>query len=212
MKNTKFIFLISIFIFSLKSNASIVTSSTFETFENTVSSELLNETFNSYSTDIQLTNSPLDFDNFTISLVGTEDSLIANLIDASLFVHGPFDIDNSTYLFLKTRPNTSVVIDFNNPITHFGATFRGLQNGSERMEFIIEDEVITPTIDSQNDTIRFLGLSSSTPFDKITLQSKNELIDGFGMDNIYSNPTLIPLPASIAFFLSSLLFFTRLKK
>ena len=64
------------FIFSLKSNASIVTSSTFETFENTASSELLNETFNSYSTDIQLTNIPLDFDNFTISLVGTEDSLI----------------------------------------------------------------------------------------------------------------------------------------
>ena len=40
------------------------------------------------------------------------------------------------------------------------------------MEFIIEDEAITPTIDSQNDTIRFLGLSSSTPFDKITLNEE----------------------------------------
>jgi len=208
----KFIFSIITLFFSLKINANIITTTTFESFKNAAPSELLNETFNSYTTDIQLTNNLSIFDNFTISLVGTEESLIANLIDANPFVHGPFDIDNSTYLFLKTRPNTSVVIDFNNPITQFGAIFRGIQNASERMEFIIGDETVSPTIDPQNDITRFLGFSSSTPFDKIILQSKNELIDGFGMDNIYFNPTLIPLPTSIIFFLSSFLFFTRLKK
>ena len=96
-------------------------------------------TFNQFNNDVQLSSSPIKFDNFSVSIEGVDESNVSNLIDAAPFVNGPFDIDESTYLFL-TRPTTKIIFDFDQPTHHFGATFSDIQNANVRMEFIVEGQ------------------------------------------------------------------------
>tara|TARA_S200000501_G_scaffold83340_2_gene75528 strand:+ start:9416 stop:10090 length:675 start_codon:yes stop_codon:yes gene_type:complete len=161
-------------------------------------------TFNQFNNDIQISSSPLNFDSFSVSIEGVDESNISNLLDAAPFVNGPFDIDASTYLFLKTRPATKIIFDFDYPTYHFGATFRDIQNANVRMEFIVEGQSTMPSASFIQNDIRFYGFYSSEPFSSVELQSKSFLIDGFGMDNLMYSMSPVPLPAGIYLFLSGL--------
>ena len=161
-------------------------------------------TFNQFNNDVQLSSSPIKFDNFSVSIEGVDESNVSNLIDAAPFVNGPFDIDESTYLFLKTRPTTKIIFDFDQPTHHFGATFSDIQNANVRMEFIVEGQHAIPSASFIQNDIRFYGFYASEPFSKVELQSKNFLTDGFGMDNLMYSMSPIPLPAGIYLFLSGL--------
>ena len=187
----------------LNSTASLTDFSDIGFFSSTATN-LNTYSFNEFNTDIQLSNSPLNFDNFSILIEGIDQSNISNLIDAAPFVNGPFDINASTYLFLKTRPETKIIFNFDHPSHYFGATFRDIQNANVRMEFIVEGQNAIPLASFIQDDIRFYGFYASEPFSKVELQSKNFLIDGFGMDNLMYSTIPVPLPAGIYLFLSGL--------
>ena len=190
-------------LFPVNSIASLTDFTDIGSFSSTATT-LNTYTFNQFNNDVQLSSSPLNFENFSVSIEGVDESNISNLIDAAPFVNGPFDIDTSTYLFLKTRPTTKIIFDFDNPTYHFGATFRDIQNANVRMEFIVEGQNAIPLASFIQNDIRFFGFYSSEPFSKVELQSKDFLIDGFGMDNLMYSVSLVPLPAAIYPFLSGL--------
>ena len=162
-------------------------------------------TFNQFNNDVQLSSSPINFDNFSVSIEGVDESNVSNLIDAAPFVNGPFDIDASTYLFLKARPATKIIFDFDHPTHHFGATFRDIQNANVRMEFFVEGQHAIPSASFIQNDIRFYGFYASEPFSKVELQSNNFLTDGFGMDNLMYSMSPVPLPAAFWLFASGLI-------
>jgi len=193
-----------LFAFSpLNSIASLTDFIDISSFSSTATT-LNTYTFNQFKNDIQLSSSPLNLDNFSVSIGGVDESNISNLIDAEPFVNGPFDIDASTYLFLKTRPAIKIIFDFDRPTHHFGATFRDIQNANVRMEFFVEGQNAIPLASFIENDIRFYGFYMSEPFSKVELQSKNFLTDGFGMDNLMYSMSPVPLPAGIYLFLSGL--------
>ncbi len=212
-KNVSFSFLLIsglLALFPLNSIASLTDYIDITSFSST-SNSLHIYKFNQFNDDVQLSSSPLNLDNFSVSIEGFDESNISNLIDAAPFVNGPFDIDSSTYLFLKTRPSTKIIFNFDHPIHHFGASFRDIQNANVRMEFIIEGNNAIPQASFIDDEIRFYGFYSSEPFLKVELQSKNFFTDGFGMDNLMYSISAVPLPAGLYLFVTALLGFAGVK-
>jgi hypothetical protein len=187
-----------LFIVSMSTaNAALVQYSDRTLFE-AASGILSSEDFNSYTTDVSFSMSPLDVGDFTITYDGV---LVSgwNMIDATPFAMSSLlDIDGTSYMLGGLAEAETIVLTFDSAITAFGADFTGLNDDVARSLFNIAGDTISLPVQSGLTTL-FFGVVSDTPFDTVTLMGLSSS-EGYGMDNVaYGSGTVsVPEPTTLA--------------
>jgi hypothetical protein len=174
------------------------------------------ENFNLFLTDTSFQNTTVSTNNMKISGVSGDGGPATNKIDAVNFeTSEPFNVDGTSFLLGDLKGSQTIRIDFDNSVSAWGATFRGISDTTTNTRGIvsIRDTVIS-AYDSNNTLLGILKSSSANSgavgfygfafdsnemADYLVFQNTSLNNDVFGMDNVsFVTGTSVPEPASIA--------------
>ncbi|NES04638.1 MAG: PEP-CTERM sorting domain-containing protein [Okeania sp. SIO2F4] len=147
------------------------------------------EDFNDFTTEVSFEQSSLDVGDFTLVGLGSR-SFGRNFIDVPPAQFSVFNIDGTPNVNALAFFSDATRLDFDSPITAFGADFAAISNGFFTTEFVIGSDAI----DIPDTPLGFFGFVSDMSFSEILFQGTG---DGFSFDNVVYGQVSTPEPASI---------------
>ena len=184
--------------------------STFEAAAGTT----ITEDFASFTTEDAFHTTAVDAGDFTIFIDASKKSW--NFIDIPSHQDSWANIDGTTSMNLFMTRGEKLVFTFDAPVSAFGADFRGMNDGRNRVDFLINGDSVTPPI-TGGEVNSFFGITSTVEFTQVEIHADYGQNDSFGIDNVtYNSASAVPEPGSI--FMLSLaccgfgLLYYRLKK
>jgi len=162
------------------------------------------ETFNSVTSDIDLSTA-YDAGDFTLTNERPFGPLGGSKIDAVPFDAGYSGLNGSTYVLstvysLGTTYSSSLAIEFDEPVTAFGANFT---SGSVSQVYLtVGGEELDGGAEFPGG---FYGFISDTPFTRLVLRARAGSGFTYTFDNMtYSTTAAVPEPASWAMMIGGL--------
>jgi hypothetical protein len=156
------------------------------------------ETFNSFVSDVSFHTVPVDVGQFTMSISGVVfTDPPRNSIDAppiTLFLMGS---DGTTLADVHTDVGDSLFLNFDAPLTAFGADFGEWNTflASPSTVIVAAGEQIAPPFGTVGIGWRFFGFNSTVPFSSVELRGLS--IDGYAFDNVEFHTVPEPLSAML---------------
>lgn len=167
------------------------------------------EDFNSFLSDQSFRNTSFDVGPFTLSSSGSNQNAgTQNQVDTTPFSFGNFSNVNGTthaHFFITTLSGgTTASIQFDSPLTAFGATFKELANDTN-ITFTTQSgaKTLTPGIGLG---VGFFGfvLDPGETLTSLTFVRGGGGGDGFGMDDVLLATTAVPEPGVLGLVLLGL--------
>lgn len=158
------------------------------------------ENFNSVTTTRVFRTVPVVVNNLTFVGTGSGQQTFRNQIWTE--GSGSKNVDGTSQVVGGLVFGTaSFAIKFSRPVSGFGATFADFTEGeSVRVTFELavgNSSQITETKSSANPTVRFLGWTSTVPFDSMSFSCQSPSgTEGFGMDNAIFAFAMAPVAAN----------------
>lgn len=155
-------------------------------------------TFDGWIKDTGFHSSAVDVGGFTLSMTaGASD--VYNFIDAPPAKSIATDINGSTHLMVFTDTGVDLTFSFDQPITAFGADFKGINDAFERTLLSAGGQFATVPGDPLNLQLTFFGVTSDTPFSSLTFHGVRN--DIYGIDDVTFGTALrvpaVPEPGSM---------------
>ena len=157
------------------------------------------ESFDSWVKDTGFHTNAVDVGAFTLSMTPGAGT-IYNLIDAPPQKSNSTNLNGTTHLMVFTDTGIDLTFSFDQPITAFGADFKGINDEFERTLFSAGGVFITVPGEPVNLQLTFFGFTSDTPFDSLTFHGVRN--DIYGIDDVTFGTALrvpaVPEPGSMA--------------
>jgi hypothetical protein len=195
-------FLVSSIAFSSPANALTFTIFTNEAAFRTAAGSLSTETFNSFTSDTSFRSSAVNLTDFNLASIGTI-PVNRNSIDSPPLSIGQQNINGTTQLDAITGNGFGFNVNFNSPITAFGATFNGTSNTVATSRLRVGPDVVGTITNIATGSTGFYGFiaNANGNFTTITFEAAtvNAANDIFGADNfLYTSVTPVPFEFSPA--------------
>ena len=191
MKKCLFVFVL--FVCTRHAQAQLVTFTDRPTWQANTSSSTV-ENFNSFVTEdgfgvFAFPPPPLDVGDFSLSLNNGNNFGYIDIPGVGTDV--PFDaIDGTTYAIMGLATDQSLFIDFDSPVTAFGADFRDF-NEPGGISDIEVNSTLLGVPQAPDGALRFFGLTSTVPFTQVEIRGFS-VGDQFGMDNVSYGIAAVP--------------------
>lgn len=144
----------------------------------------ISEDFNTFTTEAFFNDAPLDVGDFTLSVTEPATSEGRNGISQTpLFPEFELDGTPQVNTLIFGDSGSSFQIQFDQPITAFGADFGGISD-----DRITQLTFGTEVIDVPERDPGFFGIVTDTPFSLLSFQPGDGQNDGFSLDNIEYAP------------------------
>lgn len=157
------------------------------------------ESFDGWVKDTGFHTNAVDVGAFTLSMTPGAGT-IYNLIDAPPQKSNSTNINGTTHLMVFTDTGIDLTFSFDQPITAFGADFKGINDEFERTQFSADGSFITVPGEPVNLQLTFFGFTSDTPFDSLTFHGVRN--DIYGIDDVTFGTALrvpaVPEPGTMA--------------
>ena len=181
------------------------------TFENTVGNFQI-EDFNDVTSAVSYFSTPFDAGEFELSFSGNPGPFPSDeaaievtpqpVNESAWNVNGTHQASASvgpeiTLPFIGTIASAgTVTFTFDTPIFAFGADFANISNAIRTTNLVLGNATF-PIRDGISSS-GFFGITSHTPFTEISIQNDSFFADGFGFDNVTSQPIPFEAETSVA--------------
>lgn len=153
--------------------------------------ETTTETFDGYVKDTAFHSAAYDVGAFTLSMTPGASNAY-NFIDAPPLLTSATDLNGTAHLMVFTDTGIDLTIAFDQPISAFGADFKGINDEFERTRFSVDGVDVAIPGEPVNLQLTFFGFTRDTPFSTLTFHGVRN--DIYGIDNL-SFGTAVRVPA-----------------